>query len=200
MDVGSFFGQSAAVQAGLGFGYLAYATAYAGLRDKHQAQDAVFITLAFGVPAALTFHAMAAFGWAPALLGALAVALGLAVLWRFRARELWRRLMRMARVHTDDGASSAWAGLIQTTRPFSQVAVHLKDGRVLHSLDLRRHQRAHLGGLLLGSDGGVVMVVEIEDAPGTDRHEVADASDDYGRTRLTYLPPDQIARVDLRIG
>ena len=40
----------------LGFGYLGYVTAYAGLRRGHKAFDALFISLAFGAVAYIPFY------------------------------------------------------------------------------------------------------------------------------------------------
>ena len=51
-----FFELSLSLQVALASGYLAYITAYAGLRRGHATQDAVFISLVFSVIALLSFE------------------------------------------------------------------------------------------------------------------------------------------------
>lgn len=218
MDLGLLFGLPVAVQVALGFGYLGYITAYAGIRDHHGTQDQIFITLAFGAIATAVFSILTAaatdFAGGPlglrpgpslavgSLFGgsfALATCLRSAIWWRRFGRSRWQEALWKRRVHTDDGLHSAWAALIQTTRPMAQIDVHLKDGQVLRCTDMNKYTNAHLRGTLLGGDGSIVMVVEYEDDTQGARHEATDIVYPRAGTRLTYIPATEIARVDLRI-
>ena len=61
-----------------------------------------------------------------------------------------------------------------------------------------KYAEAHLGGMYLGSDGSIVMVVEHEDLPdGTTEERTAIRDATWG-TRVTYIPASEIARVNIR--
>ena len=189
------------VQLTLGVGYLAYVFAYRGIRRGHSAQDVVFITLAFSAVAAgmlmVLPHEWSLLATAP--LASLATIV-LAGLWRRWLRGWMIRLSQKARISGDDGLPSAWDSLLAIPNMVvGQLSVHTKDGRILY-----QNQRAPyfdgmpLGGMVLGSDGDIVMVVEDEELPdGTEekREGIVDAA--WG-LRLTYIPADQVARVNIR--
>lgn len=189
-----------AVQLALGSGYLGYVTAYAGLRRSRTATDAIFMTVAFGLPAVLVFVGLEAKGVIVAALAGAVAAICVACLWRIGGRSASYWALDKAGVHNDDGLSHAWDALIQRRGlKSSQMSVHTKDGRILYMSDRTEVLDAPFGGLLLGADGSIVMVVQKERlADGTveERTGVTDA--DWG-ARLTYIPADQIARVNIRI-
>lgn len=191
-----------AVQTALGAGYLAYVIAYGGIRQHHTAQDAVFLTLAFGILPGSILAFSTPSQLAPGLLLAVASAVLLGATWRRWGRDLAASILRGAQVHRDDGLHAAWDGLIQTTRPVTQISVHMKDGRVLHCNDTKPYEDAYRGGLYLGGDGAVVMVVEEEEVVGPDGAVRTEVREDivvpgWG-TRLTYIPAGEVARVNIR--
>lgn len=196
-----FFELSLATQVALGAGFLAYALAYAGLREGHGTVDVVFITLAFAALASLTFGGGMAAGFAPfwASLGALSITLMVAALWRRWARGWCLWLLSVARVHREDGAHRGWAVLVQSDCVVSQASVHLKDGRTLYLNDRQKYLSAPWQGLYLGGDGSVILVVEEEErADGTEeaRQGISDA--DHG-ARMTYVPAAEVVQVNLRM-
>lgn len=188
-----------ALQLGLGLGYLCYLVAYAGERRGHSSQDATFLSLAFGVPALVPLSA----GAGPLVANLLAgtfLAFGLAILWRGWGRSRWRRFIAWIGLTRDDGLLHCWDGILN--RPdlrSSQISVHTADGRILCLNDRHRYAAAPFEGLYLGSDGGILMVVEEEELPdGTVETRTGISDTDWG-TRLTYIPPDQIRRVNIRM-
>ncbi|MGR3495402.1 hypothetical protein [Citreimonas sp.] len=186
------------IQAALGFGYLAYITAYTGMRRAHSAQDAIFISLAFGSVSFLTFAVFEHLGGPSALLLSLAAALATACLWRGVARNLWQRLILAVRVHRDDGLFHGWDAVVQTKGEVGQVSVHTKDGRVLYLNDRKQYRTAPWQGLYLGGDGSVTMIVEEEELPDGSTETRSGILHDEG-ARMTYIPASEVARVNIRI-
>lgn len=196
------------VQVAVGAGYLAYATAYAGLRRGHRTTDAVFITLAFAALSLIAFTivqvSIADRMTAPArdvvaALGAAMMVLPAAALWRRWLREWWQGLMAKTSVHRDDGIYTGWDAAIQRDVEVIQVSVHTTDGRVLYLNDRSKYDAAPWHGLYFGGDGSVIMVVEEEGLPdGTEEVREGVHDDTYG-TRMTYLPPAMIRRINIRM-
>lgn len=197
----AYFELAVATQIALGAGYLAYSVAYAGLRDGHKGTDAFFITVGFSAVASLIFAS--SFGATGSPVAASAITFVITVV----VAGLWRKLLRGAalwglgalRIHREDGISSGWATILQSDHAVSQASVHLKDGRVLYLNDRAQYRDAPWQGLYLGSDGAVVMVVEEEEFPdGTEEMRLGVKDAGWG-TRLTFIPPSEIARVNLRM-
>jgi hypothetical protein len=186
------------IQTALAGGYLAYWVAYVGIDEQRRSLDVVFRTFAFGLPAVWAFRAALPHGELLALITGVSAAVLLGCLWRWFGRQLSLKAQHRLKVHQEDGIASAWTALIQQKdMKVSQLSVHTADGRVLIQ-NSHSFPEAHLGGLYFGSDGSIVMVVEEEELPdGTEemRQGVRDA--DWG-TRVTYIPADQITRVNIR--
>jgi hypothetical protein len=194
-----FFDLSLSVQVALASGYLAYITAYAGLRRGHAPQDAIFISLAFSVVALLSFDVLPIEQAYLRSAIAAAAALLSGIFWRKIGRPVWLWSMRRLGVHREDGVHAPWDVIVQTTKKVGQVSVHLKNGRTLCLNDRRNFAQAPWEGLYLGGDGSVIMAVEMEELPdGSEetRQGVTDA--DWG-TRLTYIPASEIERVNIRM-
>lgn len=198
MGVAEILNMTLAAQVALGGGYLAYATAYAGLRRGHATEDAVFITFAFGIFASLAFGFAQPRGVPLAVLAGVGSALLAAVVWRMCGRSLWQSLIEGAGVH-DDGIATAWDGLIQSPgQMVQQVSVRLRDGRILRTDRRDPFLGQRHGGLILGRDGDIVLVVETElAADGTIRHPPHVLNDDG--IRLTYVPASEIVQINLRV-
>ncbi|OQC18920.1 MAG: hypothetical protein BWX69_03138 [Planctomycetes bacterium ADurb.Bin069] len=189
------------IQLALGGGYLGYCVAYAGLRRGHSSTDAAMISLVFGLFAVGAFRVLS---WLPFWLVwvqlaagvALAVAAGAA--WRKWGPRAVGKLQERWDIHQDDGLRYAWDSLVQEQGlKVSQVRVLTRDGADLFCQNRSAYEDAAGTGLILGGDGGIVMVVDTEERDGREelRSNVVDRF--YG-TRLTYIPPESIARVELR--
>lgn len=189
------------LQVALGGGYLAYATAYAGLRRGHSGSDSAMIALAFGLIGVGVFRlvGLAPGYWRFAQIPAAVLVMQCAgLLWRAWGRVTWRRLLRWFRVHQDDGLTSAWDALIQSPGlKITQVRVITKDGRDLWCSNASLYSGP--AEMTLGVDGAVTMVVESEESyPASTGEEPREEITDPWGTRVTYIPADQIARVELR--
>lgn len=204
MDLNAFFELSLATQVALAAGYLGYAIAYAGWREHHTTADEVLITIVFAAVASLVFQAASPLGaWIAAGAAVFASCLAAAI-WRWGLRQGFLWLLSSLGVHREDGIHRGWAGVVQTKCAVDQAAVYLVSGHVLHLLDRRAYLDAPWQGLYLGGDGSVVMVVEEEDLPpvGPEDGTVKQRTEirhDWG-TRMTYIPAEQISRVELRMG
>lgn len=194
-----FFGLSLSVQVSLGAGYLAYVTAYAGLRQHHNARDEVFISIAFASVAMLAFvYAEPSGEWVGAAAG-LVAALVVGGLWRAAGRSLWYGAMTRMKIHGDDGTHTAWQSMIHDRKfNVAQLSVHTKDGRVLYMNDRRPFRGAPHGGIIMGGAGDILMVVEEEELPdGTEEVRTGIVAEEG--VRFSYIPADQIARVNVRV-
>jgi hypothetical protein len=195
----NFFELSLSVQVALSAGYLAYITAYAGLRRGHATQDAIFISLVFSVVALLTFDLVPIEQTYLRAAAACAVALASGIFWRKLGRPWWLWVMQKTGVHREDGVHSPWDVIVQTDRKVGQISVHLKSGRTLFMHDRPNFVECPWEGLYLGGDGSVIMVVESEELPDGTSEQRQAIKDEFWGTRLTYIPVSEIARVNLRM-
>ncbi len=195
-------------------GYLGYVVAYTGWRTAHKSADSLAIVLCFGGISLLTLDSLEQltpqklevgnydFSYIRGFIVA-GVAIGSAVF----AAVIWRRFLRdwaKEKIHKlssseDDGLFFGWETLIQHPQlEYNQINVLLKDGRVLESYPLSRFNDWPNGCCVLGGDGSVALyVTHIEGADGN-RRETKNLFCDEEGARITYVPADQIAEVDLR--
>lgn len=193
-----FLTQTLNIQIALGIGWVGYATAYAGYTHRHGGREAVFMSLAFSAIAALVFAEAEPHGHTVAALTALVLTLLAAILWRSIGRLGWHMLMALSHIHREDGTVDGWTAIVQKNLRFSQISVHTTDGRELYLDNAGGYKKAPWRGLNLGADGSITMVVEteiLEDGTEETRQGITDPK--LG-TRLTYLPPQSIARVNFR--
>ena len=116
-----------AVQIALGGGYLAYLVACAGIRQHHTATDAIFRSLAFGLPAT------AVLAWAPSYpilrpICAIAASLLAGALWRWRGARWSRELLSASNVSWSDDISTAWLSTKPYTALLGAVAIGDHEG------------------------------------------------------------------------
>lgn len=187
-----------AIQVSLGSGYLAYVMAFSGLRQHHTAADAIFGSIAFGLIAS------AALTWLPLIspwkyAAATGITLAVGLLWRWRIGALLQNTLRKSGISWTDGLPSAWLSVtaMRTDLPLAQIAVDLADGRLLVCDDTRRFKDCPHGPCTLGLDGSVALYVTGEQRPDASWIEVPDVVNIDG-ARLTYVPADQVRRVELR--
>ena len=187
-----------AIQIALGAGYLAYLTAYAGIRQHHTATDAFFRALAFGLAASGVVY------FAPRSRCSIALAVGapvlLAALWRWRGMALAKALLRKWQVSWADDIPTAWLSLVAEdaqARP-SQISVDLDNGHTVVCDDTRLFADAPHGPCKFGLDGGVAMYVTAERRLNGEWFEHEDVRNSIDGDRITYLPADAIKRVEIR--
>ena len=187
-------------------GYLSYLIAYSGRRDAHKAIDTVLLILVFGSPALFVLGFSDGFEkiseiWAPYLAGTLSVLASLSVgaIWRRRARDFFSKGVGWISRNEDDGLPTAWQTVIQTEGLlYTQINVTLKNGRTLESYELGHFNTLPNGPCVLGGDGSIaIYATHITDDLG-ERREAKNLEDEQYGARLTYIPADQIAEIDLR--
>ena len=187
------------LQVALGGGYLAHAVAYGGLRRSTSATELALRSMAFGLAALLAFR-FALKHEAPAGIGvaaALFCALLLGAFWR-RYGMVWANRILSKIGIREDGIPDAWTALIQTHNlQVTQLSVHLKNGRTLYH-NRNAYPEAWKDGLYFGSDGSMIIVVEEEELPNGTTEERKDIHSPKWGTRLTYIPADQVERVNVR--
>lgn len=195
-------------------GYLAYVVAYTGKRSAHKAVDTVSIILCFGGISILTFEALDEF--VPEIINlfgqdltllrefCLAVcsmmsAVGFAILWRRYLGNSVRNILGRLSKNDDDGLPTGWDTIIQTPNfDYSQLNVTLKNGNKLECDAMGNFNDLPNGPCILGGDGSIAMyVTHIEDAKGIHREANNLVSKERG-ARMTFIPADQIAEVDIR--
>lgn len=160
--------------------------------------DALFRIFVFGLVSALIYRGTLDIPLVTSIALSIVGALVVAGVWRAFGMSLTRRVVRIARIHQDDGYSTAWQTLIHAPGlNISQLSVHTKDGRTLYQNDFITNE-FDLGEVIFGGDGSILMVVEEEELPdGSEEVRQGTRTDDG--TRLTYIPKDQIHRVNVRV-
>lgn len=186
------------IQTAIAGGYVAYWIAYAGLDTNHRAVDVAFRTFAFGLPAIAAFRLLLSSGEILAAMSGFTLAVLAGGIWRAFGRRWAFAALSKASVLQEDGIATAWAAFIQQPNlKVSQLSVHTKDGRVLYQ-NAHRYPEASLGGMYFGADGSIVMVVEEEELPDGTEEQRQGIRDAKLGTRVTYVPSDQIVRVNVR--
>ena len=187
-----------AAQIALGSGYLAYLIAYAGLRERHTATDAVFRSAAFGLAATAVLTSLDPESlWVK--IGAVAATVILGILWRSVGMAATRTIFRRTDISWTDDIPTAWLSVTatRTDARVSQIAVDMEDGRTLFCEDTRRFKDAPHGPCVFGLSGDVALYVtaELVDGKWTEHERVID---NVEGANLTYVPAAKIKRVELR--
>ncbi len=188
-----------ALQVSLATGYLGYSVAYAGLRRGHGAIEPTFLSFVFGAPTAIMAATAPTSPLAVTASFGAAMTLGAALIWRHWGRMAWVELTRGLGLNAEDGLTNAWDGVLaRQGLNIDQMSVHTADGRILYLSDKRGLRGKPFDGLYLGADGSVLMAVQKERLPDGSLQERTDLSDPEWGTRLTYIPADQVLRINAR--
>lgn len=191
----------------LATGYAAYFVAHVGLREHHQPVDQAFRVILygfFGMVAYVTTTTQFGRGTIAGSLAALLAAVALGALWRKWGRRSLTGALRGGRISMSDDLPTAWAALADAGEQAlaSQLAVRLADGTILFCDDLARFRTAPNGPCILGGSGDVLMyVTHIGKPDSADKLAWKEASDLQGALdglMISYIPRDQIRRVQLR--
>lgn len=199
MDLDKALALPIAVQIALGSGYLAYLIAYAGLRERHTATDAVFRAIAFGLVATAVLTSFDATHLLTKIWAVLLTVLAGAG-WRWIGMELTRKVLRRTDISWTDDIPTAWLSVtaVKTDARISQVAVDLDDGRTLVCEDTRRFADAPHGPCVFGLSGDLGIYVTAEMRANGEWFSHDDVLHDSQGSNMTYLPASKIKRVELR--
>ncbi|ECP1315061.1 hypothetical protein FYQ77_15065 [Salmonella enterica] len=186
----------------LASGYIGYFIANVGLKDQHKPIDITFSTLIFGLFAAMVYQAFIWAGWGEYLAALLAVLYAFAngAWWRKYGRKWMYKFLRYHDISWSDSTSSAWQRMFDQRGYYvSQVYVTLKNGTVLLSEAPGNFEGLPCGGFVLGNEKDILLYVTHEKAPGSIGWvKCKDVILEEWGALSTYIPGDQIARVDIR--
>lgn len=190
----------------LASGYAAYFVAHVGVREHHQSIDQVFRVVFYGFWGMFAYAVAISSGLgmlsASAICMAFSVALGAA--WRRLGKSLLGKIFRATRISMSDDIPTAWAALSDVGEDVnvSQLKVRLVDGTMMFCRDLSVFRQAPNGPCVLGGKGDVLMyVTDIGKKNAKNRTvwtPVSGVHDEYYGYSMTYIPREQVARVELR--
>ena len=183
-------------------GYIGYFIANVGLKDQHKPIEVTFSSLIFGLTAMMAYQAVMWAGlnaWLatpPALL--CAVTCG--AWWRRYGRKWMYRLLWNNDISWSDDTSSAWQAMFdQTDFSVTEVRVILRDGSGMMSRLPGNFEEWPNGPFTLGNKGDIVLYVTHSSPSGSNEwEEYKGVVDKYWGALATYIPADQIARVEIR--
>lgn len=186
----------------LAAGYIGYFVANVGVKDQHKAVDITFSALVFGLFSAGIYHAsvwvginayMAAF---PAVMAAFVAG----SCWRKYGRKWMYSLLRKYDISWSDDTSSAWQAMFGHTQyRVTEIFVYLKDGSGLLSRLPGNYEEWPNGPFTLGNHGDISLnVTHRKSINGETWEEYEGVVHQSWGALATWIPADQIARVDIR--
>jgi hypothetical protein len=181
-------------------GYLGYSIAYAGYRDNERKDDLLYGILAFGIFGYVfydfTWKNYASF-FVPGI-GALLMAVLVAIFWRKYGRNWFNLAMHRAAISNEDGIKTVWARINQDTSIAPrQIVVCLKDGSVLECDDVQSFMDAPIPLYYTDSEGNIALYVTTKTSKDGESKVAEHVRHEWG-DKVTYLPKDQIASVQVR--
>ncbi|PAV04617.1 hypothetical protein CBG25_07185 [Arsenophonus sp. ENCA] len=186
----------------LASGYIGYFIANVGLKEHHKPIDILFSTLIFSLLPTAIYHVTLWYGvnaYTATLLPVL-LALTLGASWRKYGRKRLYAFLRKHNISWSDGTHAAWQQMFGLTDyRVTELFVVLKDGSGLLSRLPGRFEGLPNGPFTLGNNGDVILYVTHRSSANSDEWvEYGDViHQDYGAL-ATYIPADQITRIDIR--
>lgn len=185
----------------LAAGYVGYFIANVGLNEQHKTVEVTFSTLVFGLMASFPYHATLPYGhpYLSALI-AIITAILTGSVWRMWFRKLMYHYLRKWEISLSDNSTSAWQSLFdQTDFAVTEVLVFLKDGSGLQSVYPGEFDDYPNGPFTLGNKGDVILYVTHSKLTNSDKWvEYEDVIHKKMGALATYIPADQISRIELR--
>lgn len=186
-------------------GYVSYFIANVGFKDHHQPLEITFSTLVFGLLASLlyslTLHLYGGhFQQYLATLSALVFAAGSGAFWRKYGRKWMYRVLRKYNISWSDSTRSAWEAMFDHTEfRVTEIFVYLKDGSALLSRLPGNYEDWPNGPFTLGNKGDITLyVTHRRSVNGKEWNQYEGLIDPSWGALATYVPVEQIARVDIR--
>ena len=184
-------------QIALAAGYMGAWITFLGIERQPRIIDITFRSLIFGLPPISLLRLLPDQELYVIIPSAIAMSVGLGCLWRGLGRRISHKVLAKLGI-ANDGLANVWTAIIQTPKlQVSQLSVHTKDGRILYQNE-HRYENALFGGMNLGSDGSILMVVDEEFIPDQGEENRTGIEDKLHGTRITYIPASEVARVNVR--
>lgn len=191
----------------LASGYAGYFVAHVGQREHHQQLDQAFRVIFYGFWGIFAYMALRAYGGVEILVASAISVVGSAALgafWRKWGKRALSWLLRRGNISMSDDVPTAWAALFDVgdVVDATQLKVCLTDGTHFFCDDFVKFADQPNGPCILGGQGDVLMyVTQIgkNDDAGKRIWVNVDSGPKPGYgSAITYIPREQIARVELR--
>ncbi|WP_300375657.1 hypothetical protein [Henriciella sp.] len=184
----------------LAVGYASYIVSYKGIRDHHTTLDIIFCTLVFGFFATSIMWLFRSVGWPIWAGAALSIPTTLvgALLWRSHGRIHLQDILEKSGIQSDD-TPSAWKALYEIKGcEVKQISIETNDGHWLRCDDTSLFFDCPGRPVTLGADGGVLLYLTHTRLKGEEAKSQNSVIDKNYGSRLTYVPPSNIKRVNIR--
>lgn len=184
-------------------GYIAYHIANTGVRDHHKTIDIAFATLVFGFFSVFGYYSAAIwgnFGTPASSLAAVISAILVGGFWRAFGRSWYKKTLRVTRVSESDDLPTAWQALFdETGYHVSQITVRTKSGAWLQCEDTSKFIDKPNGPCTLGAAGDILLyVTHYAKSAGDKPEELTFATYDGWGDEITYIPKEEIKRIEIR--
>jgi hypothetical protein len=184
------------------FGYAGYGIANIGARDHHKTIEVILSTLFFGYCALFAYEywtiALDGTDWIGSIIAFL-VAVVLGAVWGVWVRGWVEALIRFLGVSYADNLPSAWNALLVEKTIGTQLTVQLKDGSWIKCESLSDFANKPNGPCVFGAKGDLLMYATHRQLATDDDFQKTDSAvDAVWGNEITYIPADQITRVDYR--
>jgi hypothetical protein len=188
----------------LSSGYIGYYVAHVGIREHHRGIDQVFRVVLYGFFGIFVYYWLRYsfdVGILSASLASLIMTFGLGAFWRRWGRAQLEKALRAGRISQSDDTPTAWMALAEAGdhAVATQLKVRLSDGTRLFCENLAAFKSHPNGPCVLGGNGDVLIYVTHE-AKGSSKEyaRIASIDDELHGTMITYVPREQIARIEFR--
>jgi hypothetical protein len=192
----------------LAAGYLSYRLAYTGRDEDHETVDRVMICLVFafiaqsltlglGAVVALFWRLTDPVGHLLVLVG-MTAAIGIAAFWRKRGQEMVRKRLSALKISHSDRHKTAWETIVarEGTKPVRMLVTQTNGvQRICQRLGDFANER--FSACIWGPDGSVAMYVTHTRVSPDAEWEEMPVRDEDNCVDLTYLPADQIERINI---
>jgi hypothetical protein len=186
------------IQAALASGYVAYAIAYTGLRDRQRPIDIAFISLAFSLIASAMLWLLGSFGPILASVAAFLAAVVAGIIWRKFGRPFIFPVLRALNITWSNDDPSALVTITDKHAYITQIAVLLDDGTWLRCDDVRKFEGAPFWPCIIGPNGDVGLYLTHEESAKEEAKLLTTVRDPYYGDLLTWVPATRIKQINIR--
>ena len=186
------------IQIALVAGYAAYMLAYLGVRKYHTAADVFFKTIAFSLVASAVLAVKCNISPFYQSTVAIFTTVLVGLIWKKWICHIYDKSLRKFGINFEDHPT-AWLTMTHDqAHYFSQISVLLDNGTWLECRHLPNFEHAPLGPAVFGPEGDVGIYITHTISAKGETKELKTTSDEHYGFRMTYIPKDRIARINVR--